>query len=461
MGMGGTLSLLDVVLMNLVAVASLRWIASAASIGPSSLVLWCLAALLFFVPEGLSVAELSSRFPGQGGLYRWTKSAFGEGHGFFCGWCYWVNNLLYFPGLLLYVSANVAFAVMWAHPSWHLDVNKPFLVGVTLGTLWLVAGLSILGMRAGKWLQNLGGVGNWVPALMVAGLGLAAWFLYGSANRIDWSTVRPNFSDWGKLSFFSQLCFALAGLELVSFVGGEVRNPRKTVTRAVLISAVMILSVYLIGTLGILVSVPQKEITLVNGILLPVQQIGVRWHVPWLGGVCAAFIALGGIGATMAWFAGVARVPYLAGIDHFLPKSFGDLHPRFHTPVTSIVVQTLAATAFTLFATAGGARLETAYQVLVDMCLVLYFIPYCYLFACVYRLSNRGRFAKALIAGSGFFTTLFAIVTSLLPVGDQIDWSPSLKAGLGTLVMAALGLLLYRQGCRSKQRFESSRLVAM
>ena len=61
----------------------------------------CSRRLFFFVPQGLVVTELSSRFPQEGGIYQWTKRALGEKHGYVCGWCYWINNVLYYPNLLI------------------------------------------------------------------------------------------------------------------------------------------------------------------------------------------------------------------------------------------------------------------------------------------------------------------------------------------------------------------------
>ena len=95
------LGLRDMVLFNVVAVVSLRWLATAAAAGPSSITLWVLAAIFFFVPQGLAVSDLAARYPDEGGIYAWTKRSFGEGHGFLCGWCYWVNNILYYPNLLM------------------------------------------------------------------------------------------------------------------------------------------------------------------------------------------------------------------------------------------------------------------------------------------------------------------------------------------------------------------------
>src|SRR5687768_821010 len=114
------LRLVDIVLLNCVAVISLRWLASAGASGPTSLTLWVLAGALFFIPQGMAVAELSTRYPGEGGLYRWSKLALSNKHGFICGWCYWVNNLIYFPSLLFYVCANVAFALQAFYPQWQI-----------------------------------------------------------------------------------------------------------------------------------------------------------------------------------------------------------------------------------------------------------------------------------------------------------------------------------------------------
>lgn len=464
---GRALRLTDIILLNIVAVTSLRWIASAASTGPSSLSLWVLAALFFFVPEGLAVVELSSRYPGEGGLYRWTQRAFGDGHGFMCGWCYWVNNLLYFPAMLLYVSANVAFALLALKPDWQFIHQKSFVVAVTLGALWFVAFSSIVGMRLGKWIQNIGGIGNWIPALAVSILGLVAWALYGSANPLTPQTLFPRLGDVSQLTFFAQMCFALAGLELMSFLGGEVDNPRKTVARGVFISGVLIVSIYLVGTLGILVSVPQEKITLLNGLLLPLQEIGRRWNANWLPGVSAVFIAFAGVGGTMAWFAGAARVPYVVGVDRYLPSSFSRLHPTFQTPYIAILVQTAFATIFTLIATVGAeTRVESIYKIMVDMCLILYFIPYGYLFLSLFKLRGSdiadadgkkgfripgGRLGKAVISVVGFATTLLAVATTAIPMGDAFDYGVLAKTFGGTLVMILAGLALYYRGRYTKR----------
>ena len=107
LGLITSLTLWDVVAMNIVAVVGLRWISRSARLGAPSVTLWILACLVFFVPLAAVIAELSSRHPEQGGIYAWARRAFGPAHGFVCGWCMWVNNLFYFPALLLFAGANL------------------------------------------------------------------------------------------------------------------------------------------------------------------------------------------------------------------------------------------------------------------------------------------------------------------------------------------------------------------
>ena len=463
-----SLSLFDIVLMNLVAVTSFRWIAAAGSNGFPSITLWILAVILFFAPQGLAVAELSSRFPGQGGLYRWTRDSLNDRHGFLCGWCYWICNLVYFPSLLLFVSANLAFVAQSFGYLADPQQAKNFVVLVTLGNLWLVALLNIFGMHVAKWLQNFGALGNYVPAAIIAGLGIVALVLHGSATPFHFSDLLPKIHDPKQLTFFSQMCFAFAGLELVSFLGGEIENPKKTITQGIVIAAFLITGVYLIGTLGILLSVSQEKITTVNGILLPIREAGKLIHAAWLSTVSGVFIALAGVGATMAWFAGAARVPYIVSVDKYLPRWFGDLHPKWQTPVTAIFVQMACATVLTLFATAGSAtQVEAAYQVLVDMCIVLYFIPYCYLFISLFRNRKRtnaelnnaslylipgGTTGVCVVAITGLLVTSLAIVTTIIPLGQTIDWGSFAKTTGGTFLMIALGILIYWRGNYQKKR---------
>src|SRR5207253_4220189 len=176
------LKLRDLVLFNLVAVLGLRHLGTTAKFGPASLVMWSIAAVFFFIPQGLAVIELSSRFPKEGGVYFWTKRALGEGNGFLCGWCYWINNVLYYPNLLT-SSAVVATFIFGERASGFSD-NWAYVLPVTLGSLWIATVINIVGTGTGKWLQNFGGVGTYVPGLILISLGIYGVMTGSSANEL-------------------------------------------------------------------------------------------------------------------------------------------------------------------------------------------------------------------------------------------------------------------------------------
>ena len=177
----------DVLLFNIATVLGPRWIAAAAHNGTSSISLWVLAAVFFFVPTALVINELSSRFPEEGGLYVWSKEAFGDFHGFVAGWTYWVYTVFYFPGLLL-ASASMS----------------AYIVGERRGALWrriahfccwfrwlllfVAVVLNIIGLNIGKWLQNAGGVGTYVPLLMLVGVAALVYLKHGSVTHFTWAT---------------------------------------------------------------------------------------------------------------------------------------------------------------------------------------------------------------------------------------------------------------------------------
>src|SRR5215471_6289289 len=179
----------DVLLFNIAAVLGPRWIAAAAHNGTSSISLWVLAALLFFLPTALIIIELSTRYPAEGGLYVWSKEAFGDFHGFVAGWSYWIYTFFYFPGLL---SASVAMSVYIGGPkyAWLAD-SKPYILGTSLGLLAIAVVLNLVGLNIGKWLQNAGGVGTYVPLLMLLGIGgFMAWH-HGSVTSFSWKSSLP------------------------------------------------------------------------------------------------------------------------------------------------------------------------------------------------------------------------------------------------------------------------------
>jgi glutamate:GABA antiporter len=452
-----TMGLRDLVLFNLVAVVGLRWLATAGKTGPSALVLWLLAAVFFFVPQGLVVTELSSRFPQEGGIYQWTKRALGEKHGYLCGWCYWVCNVLYYPNLLI-SSAVIATYVVGKGES-GLASNWTYVLTATLFCLWLAVLLNIVGLGTGKWLQNAGGVGTYIPGVILILLGgYAALSGHPSANPITRQNITPDLGHLPGLNLWASIAFAFAGLELSSALGGEVRNPRRTLPRAILISAPLIALVYVLGTGALLWLIPAGEINIVSG-FLQATSAGARDISPslwWLAPFAAAAYTLGNIGGVGAWLTGPARVAFAIGLDRYFPPAFGRVHPKWKTPYVAIFVQAALATVFLLLSVLGkGTTVEKAYLILLDTQLLIYFIPYVYLFVS-FLLHRRteappdtvrvpgGKIGATAVGISGLLVTVFAMCVAMIPPGD--DTQPGLfvvKVVGGALAFVLIGGMVY------------------
>lgn len=451
------LGLRDLVLFNLVAVLGLRWLATAAKAGPSAIALWLLAALFFFVPQGLVVAELSSRFPEEGGIYQWTKRALGERHGYVCGWCYWVNNVLYYPNLLMSAAVIATYAIGKGDSS--LASSWLYVLPATLGCLWLAAGLNIVGVGTGKWLQNAGGIGSYVPGVIL--VALAAMFLATgrpSANPITVRNVVPNLGDLQGLNLWASIAFAFAGLELASSMGGEVREPRRTLPRSVLVSAPLIAAAYILGTAALLWMVPARDVNIVSGLLQSIST-GANALSPalwWLAPLAAAAYTIGNIGGVGAWLTAPARVAFAIGLDRYFPPAFGRVHPRWKTPYVAILVQATLATVFLFVSVLGkGTTVERAYLIILDTQLLIYFIPYVYLFI-AFLLHRRteapastvrvpgGRVGAFAVGLSGLVVTIVAMIVAMVPPDGETN--PMLfeaKVVGGALGFVALGGVVY------------------
>lgn len=450
------LNLRDLVLFNLAALIGLTWVTTAAKAGPSAITLWLLAALLFFVPQGLAVVELSSHFPDEGGIYAWTKREFGTGHGFLCGWCYWINNVLFYPSVLFSIAALAAYAI---DPAGDLSERWTFVLPFTLVMLWVAAIFNAVGMGRGKWLQNCGGASTYVCGALLVAFGLYGVFTSEPANAFTLEALRPSFSDISALNFWATIAFAFAGLELSSTMGSEIKEPRRNLPLSIYIAAPLAAGVYILGTGAVLWYLPAGELEVIPA---PFQAIGVgasrlSASLWWLAPAAAALAAFGRLGGLGAWLTGPARVAFTVGLDRYFPAAFGRVHTRWRTPHVAIFTQATIATLFVFFAVLGrGTTVERAFLVLIDMSLLIYFIPYVYLFLCFVRHLARtpaeqvnvpgGRVAGMLLGACGLLTTLFAMAVAVIPPPDTP--APKmfvLKVGGGSLlIVLASGLVYWR-----------------
>ena len=453
------LSFRDLVLLNIVAIIGLRWVALAAAAGPAALTLWILALVVFFIPQGMAAARLASAYPAEGGIYVWTRKAFGPRHGFIAGWCYWATNVIYVPSLLVAVAGFSTF--IGGEATRHLEGNTLYVVGFSIAALWIALGLNILGLKTGRWVHNLGGLSTWIPGGLLIIFGVVVWLRYGPATEISLESLVPRFAQFDTVSFFSNICFAFAGLELATILMDEIEDPRRNLHKAMITSGIFIALVYIAGTWAILMAMPAADVSIITGVLQAIDAAAGRVGAGGLGGLVALLMTLGGLGGVGAWLAGSARILFVAGLDEYLPKSLGAVHPRWGSPHVSLIVQGIFATIFILAGSAGAGPQE-AYLVLVDMTIVLYFIPYLYMFIALIRLDPAirggagpesaamdvpgGRPGVWIYGILGFLAVLLAIVLAVIPPGD------SAKPGLyvlkvvgGTAFFVISAIVLYQR----------------
>ena len=416
----------DLFLFYVVTGISLRWIAAAAAAGPSSIVIWIGAWLAFYTPLALSVIELSSRYPNEGGIYVWSKRAFGDFAGFITAWTYWTCNLPYFPAVLYFAASN---ALYIRHGSWgHLSNNTTFYIVFSLVALTVATLLNFFGLDVGTWLHNLGALAMWIPVVIIVAMGVVAWHRYGSPTPFTVRSMTP-LTHIKDIIFWSVLIYAFAGCETASLMGDEIKNARRAIPWALFLGGVTVTLCYILGTVGVLLALPSAEVGNLQGLMQAISstahRVGFESVIPFT----AFLIALSNVGAAGAYLAAVARLPFVAGIDRFLPPAFGALHPRWKTPWVALLTQFAFGGLF-IFLGQAGTGIKGAYDVLVSMGVITYFIPYLYLFAAMFKLQSEptgpevirvpgGKPVAKLVAIVGLITTTLTIAISLLPPPDE------------------------------------------
>jgi amino acid transporter len=308
-------------------------------------------------------------------------------------------------------------------------------------------------------LQNAGGLGTYIPGVVLILLGAYGMLTGPGAHDINTTTLKPDFTRLPSLNLLATIAFAFAGLELASTMGDEVDNPRRNLPRSVFVSAPLIALAYILGTGAVLWLVPHAEINRVAGFLQAITN-GAR-HLSeslwWVAPLCAAFYTVGNIGGVGAWLTGPARVAFVVGLDRYFPPAFGRVHTRWHTPYVAILVQGSLATIFLLLSVLGkGTDVEEVYLILLDTQVLIYFIPYLYLFI-VFLLHRRRAEAMAdvmlapggalgawAISLSGLFITLFAMIVAMIPPpGTANPWLFRAKVIGGAAGFVLFGALIY------------------
>ncbi len=416
----------DLTLFYIVSGLSVRWTATAAAAGPGTLLIWIVGLVGFFVPLAASVIELSSRYPQEGGLYVWTREAFGDFSGFLAAWTYWVSNLPYFPGVLYFGAGSVLFAFGARGQS--LAANATYYAAFAIACLAIITSLNIIGVNAGKWLNNIGAAGSIVPLATLIVLAAVSGGRFGSATHFSRANLVPHFSLRNAI-FWATIFFAFGGCEAGSFMGEEIKNPRRTIPRALLVGGTVLAAGYIAGTVALLLALPSEAVGGPDGFVLGLQALCLRLGLARFLAPLALLVGLNAVGGAAAFLSSTSRLPFVAGVDRYLPPVFGRIHQRFRTPWVAIGIYGMASMIIALLSQAG-TTVRGAYAVLVSMSIIAYFLPYLFLFASMIRLQSHpappealqvpgGRHVAVALAAIGFACTALTIVLSVIPPKEE------------------------------------------
>jgi len=423
----------DLTLFAIVCVVGPRWIAIAAHAGPSSITIWIAAAVLFAAPLGVAVAALMQKYPGAGGLYVWTREDFGPWHGFLAFWTYWFAIALTLPSSAMAAISTSAYAFGSKYA--YLADSRVYVLVACLATIAIALGTNLVGMRIGKWTENLGGITTWVLGAVLVILGAVVYSRAGSATAIH---LEPEWT-WDTLSFFGMIAYALSGMEFIGMMGAEIRDPARIVKPVVFVATTVVGLFYIATTIAVLVMLKPAAIEPLHGLAdagnVASAMFGWRWITPL---IVLLFIVTS-IGGWGGMGAAVSRMPYAAGVDSLLPAAFGRIHPRWHTPYVSILTFGFVTAALLLLLQVGET-MRAAYQTLVSLMVIAGFIPYLYLFASAWKARHR------IAAGLGLLNTALAIASSVVPTPDITNvWAFEIKIVAGTALMIGAAWWVYRR----------------
>ncbi|MFZ0731933.1 MAG: APC family permease [Candidatus Sulfotelmatobacter sp.] len=436
----------DLVLLFVVAVFNLNVVPSIAANGGVTVWLWIISLLLFFWPQGIAVIELAHRYPGEGGVYLWAKEVFGDFHGFLSGWCYWTNNMLYVPTVMLYFVGVSVYVLGPGHQA--LGDNKIFASIASLTLLALLTLFNILGLGVGKWINNLGAIGTFVAAAVLIGLGAVIWSRFGTTiTAADFKIpANPKFV----LNSFGVICFGLVGLELASVMGDEIKDPRRTLPGAVAWGGVLSGALYIGATLTLLIAVG-KNVNVLQGIVQAVAHMAGQVGFNWITIPFALMLSLSIAGIGSAWMGGSARIPFVAGLDSYMPSWLGRVHPRYATPHAALIVQGIVSAVLVILNFAGAGVQET-FQKLLSLAVVLQLVPFVYMFGALVKFAvtesaPKGQYSRVtlfLAGSSGLLTTILGIALVFFPA-QQITsiWQYELWMFGGTLFFVGLAAFFF------------------
>jgi glutamate:GABA antiporter len=448
------LSVFSLVMINVIAVDSIRTLPMAASYGALLITFYIIAALAFFIPTALITAELATTWPEKGGIYAWVKLAFGPKWGLCVVYLQWIYNVVWYPTILTLIASTIAYLI---DPT--LVKNATFMTVVVLGTFWGCTLLNFFGMRISSAVSTFGSIlGTLGPMLLIIALA-AVWLNRGNPSEIpfSWSELVPNkanLSGWVNVVIFSQIVYSLLGLEMSSVHALEVKNPKKDYPKALLISVILVLFSLIFASLAVAVVVPQEKLDTLTGLIQAFSLFASAFNLPWLSTLIAIAIMIGGVCAVATWIIGPTKGLFAAADDGLLPGFLAKTN-RYGVPYAMLLTQGVICSLLTLVYL-FLPTVEGAYFALSAMAAQLSMIMYAILFASALRLRYTqkdtprpykipgGNVGMWIVACAGIMISITVVTIGFLPptlnidVGDVLMYEGFLIGGMIVILLPIL-----------------------
>lgn len=403
------------------AIISLRNLPLTANYGLGSIFFYGIAGLAFLIPTAFVSAELATTWPKTGGIYAWVSEAFGHQYGFLATWLEWVMNTVWNPTVLAFIAATIAYVF---NPHW--TENRAFMLTVMLVVFWGTTLVNFLGMKTSGWISSVGVIaGTIVPGACIIIMGVV-WLCLGKPAQIpfSWSNIIPDM-QLNNLVFFAGVILGLAGMEVAAFHASEAKNPQKEYPKAIFIATIIILSIFILGTLAIAVVVPKSEISLVAGLMQAIDAFFKPFGLNWMSAIMGALIVIGALAMMSTWIVGPSQ-GLLATAQHGDLPTFLRYQNKNDMPVMILVVQAIIGTLL-CFVFYLVPNISSAYWLLTDLTAQLTTLIYLLLFSAAiylrYTQPNKprpykipgGNFGMWVVAGVGIAASLFALFIGFFP----------------------------------------------
>lgn len=451
------LSVFGLVMINVIAIDSLRTLPMGAEYGFSLVFYYVIAAVTFFLPMALVSAELATAWPETGGIYIWVREAFGKKLGFITIWLQWFYNICWYPTIMSFIAATIAYCF---NPEW--ANNKYYMLFIITVFFWASTFVNFLGMRASHVLSTISAIlGTILPMVFIIGLG-GYWLYLGKPSHVEftWHHFFPDLSNINNLVLLSGLLFGLVGIEMSASHAQDVNHPQRDYPLATLWSCIIILGTLILSSLAIAIVVPQSQLNIVSGLLQAFEIFFQAFHLDWFTPVLAILIVCGAIGGVNAWILGPTKGLLMASRDGSLPALFSKTN-RHGVPVPLLLMQgvifTLLSSVFLFM-----PSVSSSFWVLSAITSILALLVYVIIFATAIRLRYKhphveraffvpgGKIGMWIISLLGLMTCLITMLISFLPpsqipVGNIALYETILISGVLVGCLLPWGILRFRK----------------